>query len=90
MRMIEIAALPNGAHSNQIYNGVLPDGWALVPDNLETVNFPFGVVTVERMENRLVVATWTPLPMPEPKPAPKRKPTTEDILNAMLGVTDGE
>ena len=90
MRMIEIEALSNGAHKNQTYNGFLPDGWALIPDNMETENFPFGVVTVERMEGRLVVSTWTPLPMPEPKPEPMPEPTTEEILNAMLGVTGNE
>lgn len=74
MYMIEIAALDNGAHRNQTCNGFLPDGWALVPANLETKNFPFGEITVEDMDGRMVVATWTPLPMPEPEPAPVPDP----------------
>ena len=71
MYMLEIAALENGAHRNQTYKGFLPDGWALIPDNLETENFPFGEVTVEEMDGRMVVATWKPLPMPEPEPEPE-------------------
>ena len=85
MYMIEIIAQENGAHRNQTYNGYLPDGWALVPDNLETKNFPFGEVTVEDMDGYAVVATWEPLPMPESAP-PKQeaKNTAQDDIDAML------
>lgn len=88
MIMIEIASLENGAHRNQTYSGFLPDGWALVPDNMETENFPFGEVTVEEIDERMVVATWAPLPMPEPEPEPEPEPTADDVLNALLGVTE--
>ena len=86
MQMLEIMALKNGAHRNQTYNGYLPDGWALIPDNLETPNFPFGEVTVEDMEGRMVVATWTPLQMPEPEEPPKQeaKYNVQDDIDAML------
>lgn len=49
MRMIEIAALPNGAHRNQTFGSVLPAGWAVLPDEVETVNFPFGEAIVEEV-----------------------------------------
>ena len=88
MIMIELASLENGANRNQTYSGFLPDGWALVPDNLETENFPFGEVTVEEIDERMVVATWAPLPMPEPEPEPEPEPTADDVLNALLGVTE--
>ena len=88
MYMIEITALDNGAHRNQTYNGFLPDGWALIPDNMETENFPFGDVTVEEMDGRMIVTTWTPGEMPEPEPIPEPEPTAEEILNAMLGVSE--
>ena len=88
MYMIEIEALDNGAHRNQTYSGFLPDGWALIPDNLETENFPFGEVTVKELDERMVVATWAPLPMPEPEPEPEPEPTADDVLNALLGVTE--
>lgn len=85
MQMIEIQPLENGAHRNQTYNGFLPDGWALVPDNLETKNFPFGEVTVEDMDGYTVVAIWKPLPMPESTP-PKQeaKCSPQDDIDAML------
>lgn len=86
MRMIEIAALEAGAHNNQTYHGVLPDGWALIPDNLETENFPFGDVTVEELNGRMVVSTWTPLPVPEPE-AVKEYPSQIDRIEAQVTYT---
>ena len=71
MRMIEIAALDNGAHNNQTYHGVLPEGWAVVPADMETENFPFGEVTVEERNGVPTVTNWDPLPMPEPEPIPE-------------------
>ena len=50
MKMIEISALPNGAHRNQTFSGVLPDGWAVIPEAMEPLeNFPFGEVTAEEV-----------------------------------------
>lgn len=50
MKMIEIAALDNGAHNNQTFNGILPNGWAIIPEELEPLaNFPFGEVTAEEV-----------------------------------------
>ena len=74
MRIIEITALSNGAHNNQTIYGVypdtfpVPDGWAVIPDGMETPNFPFGDITVDNQAPP-VVTSWTPLPIPEPKPA---------------------
>jgi len=45
--IIEINPLDNGAHRNQ--TGVfyeIPEGWAVVPDDMETPNFPFGEIEV--------------------------------------------
>lgn len=96
MRIIEIAALDNGAHRNQ--NGQLskvPDGWAMIPEDMELENFPFGEVTAEEVENAhgervMTVTGWVPgvLPEPEPEPEVVKEPTAEEILNAMLGVTE--
>lgn len=87
MRIIEIAALDNGAHRNQTFHGVLPDGWAIIPDDMETENFPFGEVEAAEIDGVMTVTKWTPGVMPEPEPEPEAEPTTEDILNAMLGVS---
>lgn len=72
MIMLEIVALDNGAHRNQTYHGNLPDGWAVIPDGLETENFPFGEVEVEEMDGLMTVTKWTPgetpvVPEPEPE-----------------------
>lgn len=48
-RIVEINALPNGAHRNQTYPGSVPDGWALIPEDMETPNFPFGEVEAEEV-----------------------------------------
>ena len=84
MRIIEIAALSNGAHRNQTSSGTIlvPDGWAILPDGMETPNFPFGDITVDN-QTPPVVTNWTPLPIPEPEPAPYPEPTTEDRVAAL-------
>jgi hypothetical protein len=88
MRMIEIAALDNGAHNNQTYHGVLPDGWAIIRDGAELANYPFGTFEVEEIDGKpyMKVDTWTPLPMPEPEPV-EVEPNADDVLNALLGVS---
>ena len=94
MKIIEIAALDNGAHRNQDFHGVLPEGWAFVPVGHDTLeNFPFGSFEVEMVEGvpYMKADTWIPGIMPEPEPepeAPKTEPTTAEILNAMLGVKE--
>ena len=89
MKIIEINALSNGAHQNQTINGTLPvpDGWAIIPDGMETPNFPFGDITVDN-QTPPVVTSWTPLPIPEPEPAPEPEPTADEVLNALLGVNE--
>lgn len=42
-KIIEINTLENGSHRNQVGNfKTIPEGWAVVPDDMETPNFPFG------------------------------------------------
>lgn len=87
MRIIEIAALSNGAHNNQT-GGIdfLPPGWAVIPENMELENFPFGDVTVEEIDGIPTVTGWAPgtLPDPEPVPVPPPGPTAQDDIDAML------
>lgn len=84
MRMIEISALENGAHNNQTFHGVLPDGWAIDRDNLCVENFPFGVVEAEEIDGILTVTKWTPTDLPEPAPEPEAEPTEQEKLRADL------
>lgn len=85
MKIIEIHAIENGAHNNQTINGTIhvPDGWAIIPDGMETPNFPFGDITVDDTQTPPVVTSWTPLPIPEPEPEPEPAPTTEDRVAAL-------
>ena len=71
MRIIEIAALKNGAHRNQTVFGEItpPDGWAVIPDNIETQNFPFGDIVVEEIDNVMTVTRWEPGIIPGQEPA---------------------
>lgn len=70
MQMLSITALDNGAHDNQTYHGVLPEGWALIPDDMELPNFPFGEVVVEGD----TVIEWIPGEMPEEEPIEPNEP----------------
>ena len=52
MTIIEIQALPNGAHRNQTVFGevALPQGWAIIPDDMvRPASFPFVDLTVEEL-----------------------------------------
>lgn len=79
MNLIEIKALDNGAHRNQ--NGGLssvPEGWAVIPDDMECENFPFGNVTVEEIDGVMTVTSWEPLPIPAPEPV-EPEPEKDDV-----------
>ena len=86
---MEIKALSNGAHRNQNGNfDNLPEGWALIPDNMELENFPFGEVTAEEVDGVMTVTNWTPGVVPEPQPEPEPEPSAEELLDILLGVTE--
>lgn len=84
MKIIEIAALENGAHNNQTIDGAtietfsVPEGWAVVPKDLATENFPFGEIAVDETQTPPVVTAWSPLPVPEPEPIPE--PESKDSV----------
>lgn len=74
MYMIEILALDNGAHRNQTYHGVLPEGWAIIREDVsELENFPFGDLTAEEINGVMTMTSWTPGEMPEPEPEPEEE-----------------
>lgn len=89
MKIIRIEPNGNGSHNNLATNGTIPvpDGWAIIPEGMETPNFPFGDITVDN-QTPPVVTSWTPLPIPEPEPAPEPEPTADEVLNALLGVNE--
>lgn len=75
MKIIEITALDNGAHRNQDYHGILPEGWAVLPDDMECENFPFGEVEAAEVDGVMTVTKWVPGEMPEPEPVEPVDPT---------------
>ena len=92
MRLIEIKANEFGGHSNQtIYSTgsskfPVPDGWAILPDDMVCENFPFGEITVDE-STPPVVTSWTPGVVPEPEVV-EEEPTTDELMNVLLGVTE--
>ena len=85
MRIIEIIALDNGAHRNQTTSAdiAVPAGWAIIPDDMETPNFPFGEITIDA-SNPPIVTSWIPGVMPEPEPEPEDVPDPQADTDAML------
>ena len=63
MRLIEIEKQDNGSHRNQTISCIMdiPEGWAEIPENMETENFPFGDITVEEIDGKPTVTSWTPI-----------------------------
>lgn len=69
MKIIEVSALPNGAHRNMASSGIskAPDGWAVIPDELEIPDtFPFVGIEEEEIEGVMTVTALTPGAPPEP------------------------
>ena len=84
MRIIEIQALSNGAHRNQSGDmSIVPDGWAIIPDNLETPNFPFGSIVVKVVEETPTVTCWTAGAIQGLEPEPESEPTVEERMTAL-------
>ncbi len=68
MRIVKIKAFENGAHQNQTGNfTIVPEGYAVIPEDLETPNFPFGEVTAEEIDGVMTVTKWVAGTMPKPE-----------------------
>lgn len=93
MRIIEIAALENGAHRNQTCNTlkVIPEGWAIIPDSMVTENFPFGEIETQLTNNIYVVTKWTPGVIPTPEEPKEPETGLEDVSYEALAqaITEG-
>lgn len=89
MRIVEIAVLENGAHRNQTGSAkiILPEGWAVIPEDMETKNFPFGEVEATEIDGVMTVTKWIAGEIPEPEPAPEPEPTQLDIIEAQVTYT---
>ncbi len=94
MKIIEIQALSNGGHRNQTSDNLnIPDGWAVVPDDMETPNFPFGEVTAKEIDGVMTVTKWVAGTIPEttettPTPSEVEQLRADvDYIAIMTGVT---
>lgn len=85
MQIIEIKALKNGAHRNQEGNfNTVPKGYAVIPEDMKTPNFPFGEIWVEEVNGVMTVTRWIPGEIPESQPIPEPEPAAEDDIDAMI------
>ena len=69
MQIIEINPLSNGGHRNQTIDTeiAVPEGWAVIPENISTPNFPFGTVKAEVIDGVMTVTKWEAGTIPENK-----------------------
>ena len=94
MRIVEITALENGALRNQTTCGIipLPDGWAVIPEDMSLENFPFGEVTAEEVDGVMTVTGWVAGELPEVEEIPEQPDEVEqlradvDYIAVMTGV----
>lgn len=88
MKLIQIQQFEDGGHRYQTIDNIrsIPDGWAVIPDDMETPNLPYGDITVEEIEGVPTVTSWTPREMPEVEPTPEveAEPTAQDDTDTML------
>lgn len=92
MKIIEIQALPNGAHRNQTTTSTtIPTGWAEIPADV-TIPETFPFVDVVTSGGKIVSLRARVVPDPEPQPKPEPTETEQlradiDFVAAMTGVT---
>ena len=89
MQIIEITALPNGAHRNQEGTfRTIPEGWAVVPEEMEIPEtFPF--VDIEAEVGVVTSMTAGTVPEPEPKPEPKPEPEYVTYAELAAAIREG-
>lgn len=76
LRIVEIKALPDGGHKSQGYHGEVLAGYALIPEDMDTPNFPYGEVEASEVDGVMTVTKWVPGEVPAPKtlaPAQQRE-----------------
>lgn len=83
MRIVEILALLNGAHRNQTGDfKIIPSGYAIIPENIETPNFPFGELTAKKIDGIMTVTSWKAGAIPEAQPEPETPISDVEQLRA--------
>lgn len=92
MKIIEIAALDNGAHRNQTISGTMqvPDGWAVIPENMTIpASFPFVDVETDGQNNvTALTAREIPVEVPDIE-AVRAAKTAEMSADCERAITSG-
>ena len=66
MKIVEIKPALNGGHRNQICDfETIPEGYAVIPEDMKTPNFPFGEIEVKEIEGVMTVTKWVAGTIPE-------------------------
>ena len=84
MRIIEIKTLENGSHRNQTGDfKTIPEGWAVIPDEMETPNFPFGEVETKENDGVMTVTKWVAGTVPENKEPEQPASKVEQLIETL-------
>lgn len=86
MNIVEIKSMDNGSHRNQTITGTMfvPEGFAVVPDDMVLENFPFGEITASEIDGVMTVTEWKAGTIPESEPEQEIVPSVQDDIEAML------
>lgn len=91
--VIKIEADANGWHdlqTNSTWTKCPYEGYAIVPDEMvASVMETQGYCDIELNEDKTEVVSFTPTEKPI-IPEPEKQPSTAEILDALLGVTENE
>lgn len=91
MHIICLTPLEEGVYNDHKADHITapPDGWAMIPEDFPLPStFPrLGSIEAMVISEIMTVTAMTEGTLPEPSQNESREPTTEEILNAMLGVT---
>ena len=84
MRLIKIEAASSGGHAYQTIDRIskIPNGWAVIPDDMETPNLPYGDMAVEEINGIMTVTSWAPGEVPDI--SHRVEPTAQDDTDAMI------
>lgn len=91
--VIEIKANANGWHdiqTNSTWTKCPYEGYAIVPPEMvKSIMETGGYCDIELNEAKTEIISFTPTEKPY-VPEPEKEPTTKEILNTLLGVTENE
>ena len=84
-RIVEINELANGGHRNQTapIGMDVPIGWAVIPDDVGTENFPFGKMEVEKINGVMTVTKWIAGEVPKAEEPETLEGKMERLINTL-------